>query len=318
MRFRYADGSPLPMTGDFLDTLTRMLGVGAELLGTERLIDAGWDDAATPPLKLLIERALPLSGLPETRTAIRFAAGRRGGDGRLVVSESTYFLLTAHAAVDLGPDTVFHGPFRVREVATDCELMLPGDGGWFGRARAGHKKLDKYFVTAVEATDELRAFSLARKPTSAPIRVVLRAPGLRRPSLLLPDGGRDVLDPADAATASEIWNRLVRGMWNRAQRARWRLISGEFEGHSLTSVTDASRIGRRLLDAVAPLAAEIYHRGQRHDALVLLAEDGTTRQLPVEDLARALASLPTRARAAFAPMGLESWASGGHRLRSVA
>ena len=317
MRFRYADGTPLPIAANFLDTLTRMVGVCADLLGTERLVDAGWDDTSPPPLGTIIRRALPLSELPETRSSIRFDAGGYEGAGRLIVSESTYFWLTLHAGVELDADTVFRGPFRVRDVAADLSLQIPGERDWLGRRTTGPRSIDKHFVLSVEAADENRSLSIARKPGAAPVQLVLRGPGFPDPTLVAADGTRHAMSAADAEVATGLWTRLVRGMWNRALGSRWHLVGGELEGQPLATATDASRLGLRLVDAIAPLAAEIYYRSGRADALVLEGEDGSVHALAIEDLERAVARLPARARAAFAPLELGRLAVGSSRMERV-
>ncbi len=297
MSFRYADGTPFPLDSNFLATTTRLVNVCADLVAND-LVDVGWDadaDARAPVLSLL-ERALPLAELPETDVSMRFSAGHRDGDGSIVVTERTYFGLEIEAAVEIDRETVFCGPFRVAEVARDVHATLP-ERRWFGRAPA-RKCLDRYVVVGATVVDDAGTLTLARRPGKPVIEIDVRA-GVYTTE----DGAHHAMSDDDVQVLTGVWQRVARGMFNRADRVGRRLITGRLGGESLARLGDARPLASRLIDAIAPLFAEVLYRGDRSDALVLYENDNVYL-VPLRELQRVVERLPAGAREPFVPLGL--------------
>lgn len=308
MHYRYADGAPFPLHTNFLATVRRVASACAELLRVEDPVDAGWDDNGEAPVFAAVERVLPLVDLPETRSSIYWDSGARAGEGRLIVTESTYFRLEADIEVELGADTVFEGPFRVREVAGESiRVRLPGGRGLLGRGAPRDRCVDRYYLRAAEASLDGDSLTLSRRRAGSLLRVALRGRGA--PSVTdLATGERVPLQGDDLRALQTLWQRVIRGMWNRRRRAGGALVGARVDGAAVGALTDPAAVAMRLLGAIAPLCAEILYRGGRTDVLLLHRErdEGrvATLMLPVSELEQLAAALPSRARALFAPLGV--------------
>lgn len=300
MQYFYADGTPFPLGRPFLAAVRRVVDTCVELLD-DRWVDAHWDDATTAPLLATLERLRPLTDLPEVDESLHFAVDGRTGHLRIV--ERTYFGLEFTSEVAATVDTVFAGPFRVREVSEDARPIAWTPRGPFGLGRRA-RPIGALWVVGVDVSPGRATLSLATRPGRAPTQFLVRQGRDGGTFAREPDGTSRALAARDAEVVAGVWTRIARGMANRARRVPSALVEARIDGTIVRSIGNPAPLVARLIAAIAPLYAETLYRSGRDDVLMLNDAAGTRHVLAVADLRGLVARLPGRARDAFVPLGL--------------
>jgi hypothetical protein len=307
MAYWYADETPFPVEANFLETIARITRACVELLQADGTVTPG----ETFELPASVNENLLLHELPETATTLRWRCrGRR--QALLEVTDESYFRLRAVRHVYLSRRAPFAGPVRLGELLDDHPLPVPQTQGLLHRrVVVRESSLRRYYLVHAALCPDSAELGLSPSRFDTRARLRLRIANRRRsePVLELAHEGRVNFVTArggDAEYLARVCHSVEQWLSAVARHRTGELIRVELDGEALEWPSCAVVV-QRLIDAIAPLVAEIQYRCGRKDALVLThQEGGRPHQLVLEarELAEAIFTLPPEKRGFFEPLGL--------------
>jgi hypothetical protein len=211
-------------------------------------------------------------------------------------------------------------PVRVDSLEAELTVKLPYSGGW-GRkdAKLRTYKLTKEFVVAATNDAEAVEISLRNAFVDGHSGYDLRFSQEQVTVTRIAKQEAEEPFPADGEDAPGLvaLMRKIQDLTAGLSGHRTALKSVDFEGTPLHQHTEPTRLVRRLLDQMGPVAREVAAHSLSPGELILkrVLSDDRREEIfaSVEELRKTYSDLPPEQQALFAPLGFDAYVAGASK-----